>query len=127
MRQSLRHELEPAQSGHDGRAVGCVSGQGALHDLYSSADICEVIPAWGIHCWFVHALSTAASLPNKRDHYASIFPEQPIADELLEALPSPEPISEFLSDLDRRLESYEGSSRPEGFSHSQARCSAKLA
>lgn len=68
----------------------------------------RLVPCFGLHPWFCHPISLAQHLPSKQQHYADIFAEQPqeLTHDLLQALPEPLPLSDFLQTLRTNLESH---------------------
>ncbi|KAG7099716.1 hypothetical protein E1B28_001534 [Marasmius oreades] len=71
----------------------------------------KVIPCFGYHPWFTHWISLNSVVPQKEDHYRSLFlpaseRESQVLDELLESLPNPITIDDVLVDLRRNLEDF---------------------
>ncbi|GAB0135971.1 hypothetical protein EsDP_00004291 [Epichloe bromicola] len=110
------------------------NGHGPGHDA-SSQDAtnvplvvqrkCQVVPCFGWHPWFSHQMyDDAASVPTykapprengtdeaallsaKREHYQSVLAPAPQDDGFIASLPTPTPVSSFVSSTRAKLESY---------------------
>lgn len=78
---------------------------------------CQIIPSFGWHPWFSHQLydDRPSSIPAdenislesfKMAHYQSVLEPSPEDKAFLQSLPTPRPLSEYLSQTRRRLERY---------------------
>ena len=67
----------------------------------------QTLPCFGIHPWFCHALSLACQLPDKQTHYSQLFgPTEELDAGLLERLPDPILLSDFIQELSSNLGSH---------------------
>ena len=94
----------------------------SLSQLYDVQDIdshtqCQIIPSFGWHPWFSHQLYEDKSLSKsagenispetfKMAHYKSVLEPSPGDEAFLQSLPTPRPLSEYLTQTRRRLERY---------------------
>lgn len=78
---------------------------------------CQIIPSFGWHPWFSHQLYDDKPLSDpageavssdtfKMTHYKSVLEPSPEDKDFLQSLPTPRPLSEYLSQTRRRLERY---------------------
>ncbi|SGZ18694.1 BQ5605_C020g09199 [Microbotryum silenes-dioicae] len=71
----------------------------------------RVVPFFGLHPWFVHSisLSSPSSLPNKQEHYTTLFPEvgtDPSLQPLVDSLLPPTSLETYLTTLEQNLIQY---------------------
>jgi Tat protein secretion system quality control protein TatD with DNase activity len=74
-----------------------------LYESFGRPPPAKILAAYGLHPWFCHAVSLAAVLPSRREHYEALFDGQAIPDGLIDRLPEPRRLPNILHALERNL------------------------